>query len=84
MKTKLLVAILLMGFGAKNFAAEQAKDTSQPSNNPIECEKYIKETLDVLGKNKYANEVNRIKEIAKTDKCAARDELQALLGFPKL
>lgn len=83
MKTKVLVTILLMAFGANNFAAEQLQDKSAPTQNPIECEKYVKDTLDVLGKNKYAKEVSRIKEIAKTDICAARDELQALLGFPK-
>jgi len=83
MKIKLMVGILAIAFGANIFAAEQPVDKTVPTRNPVECEKYIKSTLDVLEQSKYANDVKRIREIAKTDQCAARDELQALLNFPK-
>jgi len=84
MKFKILVAMMLVVFCSNSFAVESAKDKSALTKDPVECESYIKSTLSMLESTRYADDVKRINEIAKTSKCAARDELHKLLNFPKL
>ncbi len=82
MRIKIMMILALIIMCSNSFALDNAVDKTVPTKDPSECERQSKAMSEPLKNHGYDEELRRINEIAKTDKCEARDELRKLLKLP--